>query len=91
MSQAFSYRELFDRWPASIQRRGIVTTTLNESIPFRGFMTADTMLLLERTNPDQLGARFIYIEYTAINCVKLIDPLKAASFTELGFAGKLSQ
>lgn len=91
MSQAFTYRELFDRWPTTLQRRGIVTTTLNESIPFRGFMTTETMLLLERNNPDQLGARYIYIEYSAINCVKLIDPAKTASFTELGFVGKLSQ
>lgn len=91
MATALSYRELFSRWPASLQRRGIVTTTLNESIPFRGFMIAESMLLLERTNPDQLGARYIYVEYSAINCVKLIDPAKTASFTELGFEGKLSQ
>jgi hypothetical protein len=91
MSEAFSYRELFLRWPASIQRRGILTTNINESIPFRGFMTAGSMLLLERTNPDQLGARFIYLEYSVINSVKLIDPLKTVNFTDLGFEGKLSQ
>lgn len=91
MPASLTYRDLFLRWPASMQRRGILTTNLNEQIPFRGFMTSDTMLLLERTNPDQLGARFIYIEYTAINSVKLIDPLKTAQFAELGFEGKLSQ
>lgn len=85
------WQQTFLKWPASIQRRGILTTILNEHIPFKGFMTTDKMLLLERSNPDSLGARFIVLEYNAINALKYIDPLKAENFQELGFVGKLSQ
>ncbi len=68
-----------------------MTTVLAEQIPFRGFMTTDKMLLLERQNPDSLGARFIVLEYSAVGALKYIDPLKTENFAELGFVGKLSQ
>ena len=91
MANTAQWQQAFLKWPASIPKRGIVTTVLNEHIPFKGFMTTDKLLLLERQNPDSLGARFIVLEYAAINALKYIDPLKAENFAELGFVGKLSQ
>lgn len=91
MADAAQWQRTFLKWPASIARRGIVTTVLDEHIPFKGFMTTDAMLLLERQNPDSLGARFIILEYSGIAALKYIDPLKADNFAELGFVGKLSQ
>lgn len=91
MADAAQWQQTFLKWPASIPRRGILTTVLNEHIPFKGFMTTGAMLLLERQNPDSLGARFIVLEYSAVNALKYIDPLKAENFKELGFVGKLSQ
>ena len=85
-----SWKQLFGNWPEAISRRGIVVTTLNETMPFKGFMIKPEMLLLERQNPDSLGARFIMLRYDAIAAVKLVDPLKAESFTPLGFTGRLS-
>ncbi|QDU55594.1 hypothetical protein [Aeoliella mucimassa] len=91
MANSAQWQQTFLKWPASIQRRGILTTVLNEHIPFKGFMTTDSLLLLERQNPDSLGARFVVLEYEVINSMRYIDPLKAENFAELGFVGKLSQ
>lgn len=78
-------------WPAGIPRRGLVVSSLNEPMPFKSFMLKDDILLLERTNPDALGGRFIMLSYDAINCVKLTDPLKESLFSSAGFLGKFAQ
>jgi hypothetical protein len=90
MNSTDTWKALFSNWPKGIAPKGVLVSTLNESIPFKGFMVSGDMLLLERTNPDPLGARFIFISYDAINCVKLIDPLKESIFTAAGFTGKLT-
>jgi hypothetical protein len=53
-------------------------------------MVKDDMLLLDRTNVDPMGARFILIDFAAINCLKLIDPLRDTVFVSAGFVGKLA-
>jgi hypothetical protein len=83
------WKSVFSNWPAGIQHRGVLVTTLNETIPFKGFMIKEDMLLLDRTNPDPMGARFILIDFAAINCLKLIDPVKDSVFVAAGFVGKL--
>ena len=52
---------------------------------------AKDVLLLERTNPDSVGARFILLSFDAINCVKLTDPLKESVFAGAGFLGKFAK
>jgi hypothetical protein len=84
------WRDLFLNWPASLPRRGVVVSLLNEVMPFKSFMTKEDSLLLERTNPDPLGTRFIILAYDAIHLVKLTDPLKESVFTAAGYKGKLS-
>lgn len=84
------FRKLFSTWPETISRRGVVVTTLNEAIAFKGFMLKEDMLLLERQAPDAMGARFVMLEYGAIAAVKLVDPLKQEAFVPLGFEGRLS-
>ena len=91
MTTAEIYRAMFANWPKDVPVRGIVLSRVNESNPFKGFMLAEGMLLLERTNPDSLGARFIAMPYEEIVAVKFVDPLKAQKFEAMGFAGKLSQ
>jgi hypothetical protein len=91
MTPSVVWKNTFNNWPAGIQRRGIVLSTLNEPMPFKGFLVKDDVLLLERTNPDSLGARFILLSFDAINCVKLVDPLKESVFTAAGFLGKLAK
>ena len=85
-----SWKDIFTWWPAGIPRRGVLINTLNESTPFKGFMIKDAMLLLERTNPDPLGARFILCAFDTIHSVRFIDPLKESVFTTAGFVGKFS-
>lgn len=89
-SASLDWQRLFENWPDTIPRNGIVVNTLNEALPFKGFMLAGEMVLLERTNPDQLGARYIVMKYDSMELVKIIHPLKTDSFLPLGFKGKLS-
>jgi hypothetical protein len=84
------WREFFLNWPVSLPRRGVVLSTLNEATPFKSFLTTDSVVLLERTNPDPLGTRFVMLSYDAIHAVKFTDPLKESVFTAAGFSGKLS-
>jgi hypothetical protein len=91
MSTASAWKATFTSWPQGIPRRGIVLSLLNESIPFKGFMIKDDSLLLERVNPDSLGARFILIGFESINSVRFTDPIKESVLTGAGFTGKLSQ
>ena len=90
MQSSDTYRQLFNSWPKDIPRRGVLVTLQNETIPFRGFMITDELLLLERTNPDPMGARFILLPFPNVAAVKLIDVLKAKAFAGLGFLGNLS-
>ncbi len=85
------WRELFTKWPASIPKRGVVVTTLNEVTPFKSFLIKGDLLLLERTNPDAIGARFLLLGFDAIHVVKLIDPMKEEVFTAAGFVGHFAK
>lgn len=85
-----TWKSIFDNWPDAVARRGIVVNNQNEAMPFKGFMTRPDLLVLERQNPDSLGARFILLRYDTIIALKLTDPLKEDAFTPLGFEGKLS-
>ena len=91
MNTTETWRDVFINWPASIPRRGFVVSTLNEAIPFKGFMTKGDTLLLERTNPDPLGTRFIVLAYDAIHLLKLTDPLKESALTAAGYSGQLAK
>ena len=91
MHPSETWRGVFSDWPAGIPRRGIIVSTLNEAIPFKGFMVKGETLLLERTNPDAIGARFILLAFDAINCLKFVDPLKEAVFTSAGYEGKFAK
>jgi len=90
MTTQKAWKETFTNWPAGIPRRGLVVNTLNESMPFKAFMTKDDTVLLERSNPDSLGARYILIGFDSIDSVKFIDPIKESIFTTAGFVGKLA-
>jgi hypothetical protein len=91
MASNNSWRETFYEWPENIPRRGIVVSTLNEPMPFKGFAVKGDTVLLDRTNPDSLGARYILIPFDAINCLKFIDPLKESTILAAGFKGKLAK
>ncbi|MGE5192652.1 MAG: hypothetical protein ACM3U2_09130 [Deltaproteobacteria bacterium] len=79
------WRTIFENWPSSIPRRGLVVTTFNESIAFVNYMMSGGILLLERDRPDTLGARKVMIAYDAISAVKITDVVDLATFQALGF------
>jgi hypothetical protein len=85
-----TWKSLFESWPRDLPHRGVVTTSLDEQIPFKGFMLKGETILLERTNPDPLGVRFIILPYTSVVKVKLVDVIKESTFCSMGFEGKLS-
>jgi hypothetical protein len=91
LSAADQWKSFFEKWPAQIPRRGIVTNSLNEAMPFKGYMVKDDLVLLERTNPDAMGGRFILLNFDAINSVKLVDPLKESDAQGAGFTGKFAK
>jgi hypothetical protein len=91
MNSSQIWREVFVEWPAAIPRRGMVVSSLNEPMPFKGFMVKGETVLLERTNPDALGARFIVLAFDAIHCLKFVDPLTEETFTAAGYQGKFAK
>lgn len=84
------WKAFFTAWPKDVQRRGVVVNTLNEAIPFKGFMVKSDLLLLDRTNPDPMGSRFILLAFDTVHNVKLVDPIKESIFAAAGFVGKLA-
>ncbi len=79
------WRSLFENWPNSVPRRGLLVTTFNESVPFVNYLISGGILLLDRDKPDTTGARKVMVAYDAIAAVKIIDVVELANFQALGF------
>ena len=91
MSAPNTWQKTFVEWPTGIPRRGVLVNSLNEAMPFKSFLIRGDTLLLERTNPDPLGSRFILLDFESISSVKFIDPIKESLLNGAGFVGKLAQ
>ena len=85
MSSETSWKGLFENWPGTIERKGLLTTTFDEQIPFVDFMISGDILLLERDKPDSYGARKVMLVYGAIAAVKIVAPIELARFQVMGF------
>jgi hypothetical protein len=85
------WRDVFTNWPAALAKRGVLVSTLNEQIPFKSFLLKGDTILLERTNPDAIGARYVVIGFDAIHLLKLTDPLKESVLTAAGYTGQLAK
>jgi len=81
-----SWKSLFSDWPADLPRRGVILSTLNETMPFTNFWLRDEMVMLERKNPDTSGARYILMDYAGIDSVRFIDPLSDQVIASAGFS-----
>jgi hypothetical protein len=79
------WRDCFARWPADMERRGVLVTAFGEQIPFESFSTSPDLLLIERRAPDTVGARTVIVPYQNIMGLKLVDVIKARTFQALGF------
>lgn len=85
MEAADAWRSLFENWPESIPREGLLATTFGETIPFTGFLISGGILLVERDKPDTHGARKVMLAYEAISAVKILSPMELARFQVMGF------
>ncbi len=85
METAEAWRTLFENWPESIPRQGLVVTSFGEQIPFIDFLISGGILLIERDKPDSHGARKVMIAYDAICAIKIPSPMELARFQVLGF------
>lgn len=85
MEKSQVWQGLFQRWPDSIPKQGIVVTSLNEGIAFGNFQVSEGAVLLERDRPDTLGARTAIVPWAEIVTVKLTSPVESAKFRDLGF------
>jgi hypothetical protein len=85
MDAGEAWRSLFENWPDSMPRQGIVVTIFQEAIPFIDFLISGGIVLLERETPDSLGARKVTVAYSAIAAIKLPTPIELARFQVMGF------
>jgi len=82
---------LFGQWPDAIARRGIVITSLNDQIPFNGFMTSEHFVVFSRNAPDALGARTVMLPYEMLASIKMTDIVKSTAYQAAGFRGELGR
>ena len=82
---AETWRQCFARWPAEMQRRGVLVTSFGEQIPFNSFATSGDVLLIERRAPDTVGGRTVLMAYQNILAVKIVDVVKTKTFESMGF------
>jgi hypothetical protein len=85
MDPADIWRNCFQKWPAEVERRGVLVTSFGEQIPFESFAASDDMLLVERRAPDTIGARSVIVAYQSVAAVKIVDVGKSKAFASLGF------
>lgn len=85
MDKAFAWQQMFENWPKSFEKRGLVVAEHLEPIEFTDFMTSDGLLALERLRPDSSGARKVVVAFTAIVAVKLQDINPISTMSQLGF------
>lgn len=79
------WKDYFSHWPKGVATTGVIVTNYDEQIPFLGFMTSETLLMVERRAPDTSGARKVLIPYENIVALKLVDVVNDSVFTALGF------
>lgn len=85
MHAAEAWRTLFENWPESIPRSGLLVTSFSETIQFKDFLISGSILLIERDIPDSQGARKVMVSYDAILAVKITSPMELARFQVMGF------
>jgi hypothetical protein len=85
MDPSDAWRMLFENWPESVPRTGLLVTAFQEQIPFAGFLVSPGILLLDRDKPDSTGARKVMVSYGAIAAVKITSTLELARFQVMGF------
>jgi hypothetical protein len=85
MDLTAAWTDVFQNWPPSLPRRGVVVTLLNEQILFADFLVSANLLLIDRPSPDTMGARKVMVPFSQIAAVKITEVVKNSLFQPLGF------
>ncbi len=85
METSESWRMLFENWPDSISRKGLLVTTFQETIPFVDFMISGGIVLFERDKPDSVGGRKVMLPYESISAIKITEIIDLPRFQVMGF------
>ncbi|MCG6154989.1 hypothetical protein [Rubinisphaera margarita] len=85
MDMTEHWRNVFESWPESIPRKGLVVNKLGESMQFSNYLVSGGILLMDRDTPDSHGARKVMIGYDQIAAVKITTPMDLARFQVMGF------
>ncbi len=89
METVAAFADLFSNWPDGLPRRGVLVVSFGEQIPFDGFLTSETLLFVNRRNPDSMGTRQLLLSYDSILAVKIADVVKPKVFASYGFQGEV--
>ena len=82
---ADAWRMLFENWPQTIARKGMLLSKQNENIPFVDFLISNQLLLVDRGTPDAHGSRKVVIPMEQIAALKFAGTQPMADFQTLGF------
>jgi len=82
---ADAWRMMFENWPQSIPRKGMIFSKQNENIPFTDFLVSNSLLLVDRGTPDAHGARKVVIGMDQIAALKLAGTQPMSDFQGMGF------
>jgi len=85
------WKDFFTHWPKVMAPTGVLVTSYDEQIPFIGFMTGETLLMMDRRAPDASGARKVLIPYENIAALKMVDVVNNSVFAAVGFKPSSSQ
>ena len=85
MQTSEGWRNLFESWPQTLPKKGLLVTTFGESIPFCDFLISGAILLVDREIPDSSGGRKVMLAYEAISAIKIVQPMELGRFHVLGF------
>lgn len=85
MDLTLIWRNLFAKWPTTMNRKGVVVTSYGEQIAFVQFLIGEHSVLLERLAPDAVGGRKVIVPYVKIDAVKTVDPVGNEALIPCGF------
>ena len=80
-----SWQTLFENWPKSMPKVGVLITSFGDTVPFNEFKVNEGILLVQRERPDTIGARKLMVSFTAIVALKMVDVDGLEAYAAMGF------
>ena len=80
-----SWREMFENWPKTFPKVGVLIPSFGEPVAFNDFRINEGILLVQRERPDTIGARKLMISFTAILALKIVDVEPLDHYETMGF------